>query len=191
MESEQASDGEIVLQTLKHKERFGILMVRYEAPLRRYVGRLGVSNYEDQSDVLQDIFIKVYRNLHSFDHKLKFSSWIYRIAHNEAISAFRKKNVRPEGHLVADSEEILSFVSSSLDSAEVMFDREVNADVVNLALLELDDKYREVLLLRFFEHKEYDEISDILQIPIGSVGTLIHRGKKQLQTVINKQCIRI
>jgi RNA polymerase sigma-70 factor (ECF subfamily) len=191
MTDEQVTDEVVVKQALQDKEQFGVLMDRYEAKLRRYIARLGVRNPDDQLDVLQDIFIKVYRNLNGFDPKLKFSSWIYRIAHNEAISAYRKKNVRPEGHLVADSEEILSFVSGSLETADVAFDKTVNADEVNAALLKLDPKYRQVLLLRFFEHKEYDEISDILQIPIGSVGTLIHRGKKQLATVINADHIRI
>jgi RNA polymerase sigma-70 factor (ECF subfamily) len=191
MTDEQVTDEVVVKRALQDKEQFGVLMDRYEAKLRRYIARLGVRNPDDQLDVLQDIFLKVYRNLNGFDPKLKFSSWIYRIAHNEAISAYRKKNVRPEGHLVADSEEILSFVSGSLETADVAFDKTVNADEVNAALLKLDPKYRQVLLLRFFEHKEYDEISDILQIPIGSVGTLIHRGKKQLATVINADHIRI
>lgn len=191
MDSQQATDEQIVQQSLSNKERFGVLMERYEAPLRRYINRLGIRNPDDQLDVLQDIFLKVYRNLNGFDQRLKFSSWIYRIAHNEAISAYRKKNVRPEGHLVADSEEILSFVSSSMEAADEKFDKTINAEQVNQALLKLDEKYREVLLLRFFEHKEYDEISDILQIPTGSVGTLIHRGKKQLATVINNEHIRI
>jgi len=191
MDDQQVSDEQIVIEALADKERFGELVDRYEAKLRRYIARLGVRNPDDQLDVLQDIFLKVYRNLNGFDSKLKFSSWIYRIAHNEAISAYRKKNVRPEGHLVADSEEILSFVSSSMESADEKFDKTINAEQVNQALLKLDEKYREVLLLRFFEHKEYDEISDILQIPTGSVGTLIHRGKKQLATVINSEHIRI
>jgi RNA polymerase sigma-70 factor (ECF subfamily) len=191
MTDEQVTDEVVVKQALQDKEQFGVLMDRYEAKLRRYIARLGVRNPDDQLDVLQDIFIKVYRNLNGFDPKLKFSSWIYRIAHNEAISAYRKKNVRPEGHLVADSEEILSFVSGSLETADAAFDKTINADEVNAALLKLDPKYRQVLLLQFFEHKEYDEISDILQIPIGSVGTLIHRGKKQLATVINADHVRI
>jgi RNA polymerase sigma-70 factor (ECF subfamily) len=191
MLDQQVSDESDVKAALQDKEQFGVLMDRYEAKLRRYIARLGVRNPDDQLDVLQDIFLKVYRNLNGFDPKLKFSSWIYRIAHNEAISSYRKKNVRPEGHLVADSEEILSFVSGSLETADVMFDKTINAEQVNSALLQLDKKYSEVLLLRFFEHKEYDEISDILQIPIGSVGTLIHRGKKQLAAVINDDHIRI
>jgi len=191
MDEQQPTDEAVVVAALADKEQFGVLMDRYEAKLRRYIARLGIRNPDDQLDVLQDIFIKVYRNLNGFDQKLKFSSWIYRIAHNEAISAYRKKNVRPEGHLIADSEELLSFAAGNLDSAELQFDHTVNAEVLRQALLKLDKKYEAVLILRFFEHKDYDEISDILQIPIGSVGTLIHRGKKQLATVINNEQIRI
>jgi len=191
MDEQHLTDEETVIAALTDKEQFGVLMDRYEAKLRRYISRLGIRNPDDQLDVLQDIFIKVYRNLNGFDSRLKFSSWIYRIAHNEAISSYRKKNIRPEGHLISDSEELLSFAAGNLDSAELQFDEAVNAEVVHQALQKLEQKYTEVLLLRFFEHKDYDEISDILQIPIGSVGTLIHRGKKQLATVINNEHIRI
>ncbi len=190
-ESEQLTDEAIAILVLSDKEQFGILMDRYESKLRRYIARLGVHSPDDQLDVLQDIFLKVYRNIAGFDSGLKFSSWIYRIAHNETISWYRKKNVRPEGHLVGDSEEILGFLSTSLDNPDVTYDEQVNAKEVNHALLSLDKKYYDVLLLRFFEHKEYEEISDILKIPIGSVGTLIHRGKKQLGRAINLDHIRI
>ena len=185
------SDAEVVKMTLKDPDQYGLLVERYEAKLQRYILRLGVRVLDDQLDVLQEIFIKAYRNLNSFDTSLSFSSWVYRIAHNEAISFYRKKNVRPEGHLVGNGDEVLSFLSSSLDTAEVKFDKSINAEEVNKALTLIDEKYREPLVLRFFEHKEYDEISDILQIPIGSVGTLIHRGKKQLATVLNKDALRI
>lgn len=185
------SDAEVVKMTLKDPDQYGLLVERYEAKLQRYILRLGVRVLDDQLDVLQEIFIKAYRNLNSFDTSLSFSSWIYRIAHNEAISFYRKKNVRPEGHLVGDGDEVLSFISSSLDTADMKFDQGINAEEVNKALGMIDEKYREPLVLRFFEHKEYDEISDILQIPIGSVGTLIHRGKKQLATVLNKDALRI
>ncbi len=185
------SDVEVVKMTLKDPNQYGLLVERYEAKLQRYIARLGIRVHDDQLDVLQEIFIKAYRNLNSFDTSLSFSSWIYRIAHNEAISFYRKKNVRPEGHLVGDGDEVLSFLSSTLDTADVKFDQSINAEEVNKALTLIDEKYREPLILRFFEHKEYDEISDILQIPIGSVGTLIHRGKKQLSTVLNKDALSI
>lgn len=185
------SDVEVVLMTLKEPNQYGILVERYETKLKRYIARLGVRNHDDQLDVLQEIFIKAYRNLNSFDTSFSFSSWIYRIAHNEAISWYRKRNVRPEGHLVGDSEDLLGFIRSKEEGVDVLFDKGINASEVAKALEQLDDKYREPIVLRFFEHKEYDEISDILQIPIGSVGTLIHRGKKQLANVLNKDNLRI
>ena len=177
--------------TLRDKHFFGELVDRYEAKLTRYVARLGVRDPEDQLDVLQEIFLKAYRNLNGFDTSLKFSSWIYRVAHNEAISWYRKKNVRPEGHLVSESDDLLQFLQTKEDQADVQFDKTVNAIEVTRALGDIDPKYREVLILRFFEHKEYEEISDILQIPIGSVGTLLHRGKKQLRSALNQDAIRI
>ena len=99
--------------------------------------------------------------------------------------------MRPEGHLIAESEEILNLINSQEETQEKLFDEEVNADTVNSALLEIDEKYRSVLILRFFEHREYDDISDILRIPVGSVGTLIHRGKSQLKKKINPEKISV
>lgn len=185
------SDEEIVRQTLVDSNQYGLLMERYEAKLKRYIVRLGIRIPDDQLDVLQEIFIKAYRNLNGFDTSLSFSSWIYRIAHNEAVSFYRKKNVRPEGHMVGDGEEILQFLASTQEGPEMKFDKSVNAEEVTRALEHIDEKYREPIILRFFEHKEYDEISDILKIPIGSVGTLLHRGKKQLASVLNKDILRI
>lgn len=185
------SDEEIAALALKESSMFGHIIERYEAPLCRYIRRLGVLRHEDQQDVLQEIFIKVYRNLNGFDTALKFSSWIYRIAHNESITWFRKQNVRPEGHLISESEEMLGFIKSDESDQEQLFDVNVNAEMISAALQAIDSKYRSVLVLRFFEHKEYEEISDILKIPIGSVGTLIHRGKRQLKDKIDPEQIRI
>ena len=178
------SDSEVVALTLVNTSAFTELVTRYEAKLLRYVRRLGIQNSEDQEDVLQEIFIKVYKNLNGFDTTFSFSSWIYRIAHNEAISFYRKRNVRPEGHQIADSEEILSWLAADSHSPERIFDTAVSVTILTEALNQLEEKYRDPILLRYFEHKEYEEISDILKIPIGSVGTLIHRGKKRLQELI-------
>jgi len=185
------TDEEIVTMALSEHSSFGFLVERYEEKLKRYINRLGVRNFDDQLDVLQDIFIKTFKNLNSFDTSLSFSSWIYRIAHNEAISWYRKQNVRPEGHLVNNGEEVLGFVSNTEDTPDITFDKSINAETLNQALNKIDGKYCEVLILRYFEHKEYEEISDILKIPIGSVGTLLYRGKKQLYNVLNKEAVRI
>lgn len=185
------SDEALVSSTLTNSNDFGVLIERYEKKIQRYIYRLGIRNFEDQQDVLQEIFIKAYRNLNSFDTSLTFSSWLYRIAHNEAISWYRKHTSRPEGHLLADSDEILGIIASKEEGPDLIFDQNLNADAVTKALTKIEDKYREVLVLRYFEHMEYNEISDILRIPPGSVGTLIHRGKKQLYHELNQEQIRI
>lgn len=185
------TDEVLIKEVLREPEQFGHIIERYETKLSRYINRLGVRGREDQEDVLQEIFIKVYKNLNGFDQSLKFSSWIYRIAHNEAISWFRKHSVRPEGHLVGDSEAVFDYVRSAEPDQETLFDGEVNAKVLSTALNALDAKYKSVLILRFYEQYEYEEISDILQIPVGSVGTLIHRGKQQLRKQIDPEHIRL
>lgn len=175
------SDEEAVALTLREKAFYGHIVFRYEDKLDRYIRRLGISNEEDRKDVLQNIFIKVYKNLQGFDTSLSFSSWIYRIAHNEAISWYRKAHVRPEGHQVDEGDEIISLTSTGEESAEKKFDAKIHAKELNRALRKIPEKYRDPLILRFFEHKEYEEISDILQMPPGTVGTLIHRGKQELK----------
>lgn len=184
-------DIEMVQLALREQAFFAHIISRYEAKLDRYIRRLGIHDEEDRVDVLQEIFIKVYRNLNSFDQSLRFSSWIYRIAHNEAISWYRKRNARPEGHMVIDSDDVFNFLSTKEESSEVKFDKEINADKLAQALEQIDEKYRAVIMLRYFEHKDYNEISDILQIPLGSVGTLLHRGKHALRDVLNPESVRM
>ena len=175
------TDEAVVQATLRDKNQFAVLVVRYEAKLDRYVRRLGILSPDDRQDILQNIFIKTYRNLHDFDPNLSFSSWVYRIAHNEAMSWHRREKVRPTGHLVAESDELLPLLESGELDPETAAIAVGDATRLERALQALSDKYREPLILRFFEHKEYEEISDILRIPIGTVGTLIYRGKKELK----------
>lgn len=184
-------DEEVVKEALKEKAFFEHIVIRYEDKLSRYIRRLGVHNDEDRADVLQNIFIKVYKNLYGYDAELPFSSWIYRIAHNEAVSWYRKSNARPEGHLVDATEDIFALLATTEDSQEEKFDIKINAQEVNEALQKISQKYRDALILRFFEHKEYEEISDILRIPPGTVGTLIHRGKKELRQILDHNHLRI
>ena len=93
--------------------------------------------------------------------------------------------------MIGDSEEIIGFLTSKDELQDEIFDKTINAKVVNQALKNIDEKYREVIILRYFEHKEYEEISDILKIPVGSVGTLLHRGKKQVLRELNLDAVRM
>lgn len=176
------SDNELVARSLEERAFFGELVDRYQAKLARYITRLGVQDPDDRDDVLQDIFIKVYKNLNSFDQSLSFSAWIYRIAHNEAVSWYRRRKSRPEGYLVTDSDAIIGLISDEkTERPEERFDRDIDAARLSRELERLDDKYRDVLVLRYFEHLEYEDISDVLKIPVGTVGTWVARAKKQLK----------
>ncbi len=175
------SDNELVARALRERAFFGDIVDRYEAKLGRYITRLGVKDPDDRDDVLQDVFIKVYKNLNNFDQSLSFSAWIYRIAHNEAVSWYRRRKARPEGYLAAEGDNIVTLISDDSESPEDSFDKNIDAEMLLHELEKLDDKYRDVLVLRYFEHLEYEDISDILKIPVGTVGTLVHRAKKQLR----------
>lgn len=185
-EDRPLTDQEVVALALRERAFFGHIVERYQEKLSRYVTRLGVRDPEERADVLQDIFIKVYRNLNDYDPGYSFSGWIYRIAHNEAISWYRRRKVRPEGNMIETGDEVVALLGTEEESAEERFDRKIDAADLSGALRELDEKYRDVLVLRYFEHLEYEEISDALKIPVGTVGTLIHRAKAQLRKILKK-----
>ncbi len=186
-EYDNLSDKELVSVVLSDKNAFSAVITRYESALRRYIFRLGVRDSRDIEDILQNSFIKVYRFLLSFDDSFSFSSWIYRIVHNETYDFFRVKKRRPEITLDDDSQQLFLNIESDDDGPEQVFDNNVNKEVMMKALEKLDKKYRDVLVLRYGEDKDYRQISDILQIPEGTVATLIHRGKKSLKTFLTEE----
>lgn len=123
----------------------------------------------DATDIVQNAFIKAFMNLNGFDIEKKFSSWIYRIVHNEAVNILAKrKNELP-------ILENMNFESE--ESIEDDLSKEETKEKVNKCLSHMPLKYAEPISLFFLEEKSYEEISDILRIPIGTVGTRINRAK--------------
>ncbi len=175
------TDEEVVYLAIKDKEKFALLMERYADKLMRYLARLGVSVYEDREDIFQDSFLNAYRHLSSFDLTLSFSSWIYRIVHNEAMSFFRRKKSRPEVILGIESDLFLFALRDENADTAAATERRLSAHELSLALAEISQKYRDILVLRFFEERSYGEISDILKIPVGTVSTMIHRARRSLR----------
>ncbi len=181
----EKTDVELVGMSLENSDHFLCLSNRYEDKLLRYIMRISKFSREDASDVLQDVFIKTYFNLNGFDKELQFSSWVYRIAHNETISAIRKKVARPSVNL--DVGDIEKFGESFDMTKEI--DNTFDRKMIDEALSRLDEKYREVLVLRFLDEKDYVEISDILKKPVSTVGNLILRGKKLFREEYEKLTI--
>ncbi len=175
------TDQELVAAAIADRQAFSHIVHRYEAPLGRYVRRVGATE-SDADDVLQEVFVKLFINLNDYDPHLKFSSWLYRIAHNETVSFLRKKNIRP-GVLTLSAEDVDFFFEQLADETDFaeLASRRYDAQIVRESLRELAPRYAEVLTLRFLEEKSYSEISDILKVPEGTVATLINRGKQALK----------
>lgn len=160
----------------------GEIIERYEKKLSLYIGRKSNATPDDRKDMLQNIFIKVYKNIYDFDTTLSFSSWIYRIAHNEMIDWYRKEKRTP--HLSLEgSDYILQTIASETDTSALAI-RDEEKRALRTAIEQLPEQYRDIVELRFFEEKSYDEIADILTIPPGTVAVRINRVKKRLQDIL-------
>lgn len=183
----ELTDEQLVANSLQNPENFKYLIERYQGKFSKYIERRASVSKEDVEDLLQDIFIKIYLNLNDFDTSLKFSSWGYRIAHNEIISWYRRKKVRPQINFEDFEEENIINIFKDDHDVEKTFEKAEIKKNVHTAVEKLSDKYKEIIMLRYLEEREYEEISDILQIPIGTVSTLIFRGKKELQKLLEHQ----
>jgi RNA polymerase sigma-70 factor (ECF subfamily) len=180
-------DEEIVRRTLSNKEAFAIIIERYEAKLLRYLERLGVGVREDREDILQNAFVKAYKNLNGFDLSLTFSSWMYRITHNEAMSFFRSKHARPQVILSEEGEGLITELRDEDSDASALTELRLSREELAKGFATLSPQYRDALTLRFFENRSYTEMSDILEVPVGTVSTLIYRAKRALRASLPKQ----
>lgn len=166
----------------KRTETFDLIIKRYENKLLRY-GRRFLFNYENVEDAVQNIFIKVYININDFDISKKFSSWIYRIAHNHFINIIKKN--KKESYLFFDADIIFSFPGKE-DNALEKIKKEEEKKEIEKNLNKLKTKYKEPIILYYFEEKDYKEISDILRIPISTVGIRLKRGRDQIKKIYGK-----
>ena len=173
------SDNEIAAKSLENLDYFSCLYQRYEPELLRYIRRVSGLEDDEAQDILQESFIKIWRNLNEFDTGMKFSSWIYRIVHNETISHLRKKKSYGKDKTV--DAELYRNILADAEGAEMV--REDALATIPVVLAQLPEKYREILVLKFLELKSYEEISDILKIPEGTVAIRISRAKERFRTL--------
>ncbi|OGJ37300.1 MAG: hypothetical protein A2383_01345 [Candidatus Pacebacteria bacterium RIFOXYB1_FULL_39_46] len=163
-----------------NKEIYAEIIKRYQTKLMRYALYL-INDEHQAADVVQDSFIKAYVNLQSFDLKKKFSSWIYRIVHNEAMNLINKtKNNQ------AMSIKEFEAIDDGVDLEDSLIKKELILRAQN-CLNQISLIYREPLSLYYLEEKSYEEISDILKIPIGTVGTRINRAKVIIKKICQKK----
>ena len=158
-------------------ESFGVLLDRYEKKLTRYARKFLLFD-EEGTDMVQDVFIKAYANIQSFDTKQRFSPWVYRIAHNEFINEIKRREKAPLSFF--DGDTIFPQPKAEEETDRMTLEKE-SKQIVNSSLEKLEDKYKAPLVLHFYEYMSYQDISEILRIPVSTVGVRISRGKKKLK----------
>lgn len=174
---DERTDEEIVaLVQSGQVDRFEEIIKRYQNRLYGYLKNLTNQKPEEVEDILSEVMILGYVNLQSFDTKKKFSSWIFRVAHNKAIDYFKKRKIKTNE--IGDGEELWGDGRKLMEEIEIEKERnkEINKVIEGLQL-----KYKEVVVLYYFEDKSYEEISDILKIPTSNVGVILYRAKKILK----------
>jgi RNA polymerase sigma-70 factor (ECF subfamily) len=134
-----------------------------------------LNNDEDARDAAQDTLVKVLRHLGQFDPKRKFSTWVFGIARNTCIDEHRRRKRRAWD----EPRDIVDTSPSPLTNVAQIR----RASLLKGALADLPPMYREVLILYHFEHLKYQEIADILELPIGTVMNRIFRARKKLRVL--------
>jgi RNA polymerase sigma-70 factor (ECF subfamily) len=163
-------------------EAFGVLVERYQRRVAN-VALAVVHNQEDALELAQETFVRAYENLDKFESRSSFSTWLYRIAANLAIDFWRREG----RHVVLRGEdaenELRRMPTERGDSYKAASRSELSARL-SKALEELTPEHRAVILLREVEGLSYDEISEVLQIPRGTVMSRLHYARTHLRTLL-------
>jgi RNA polymerase sigma-70 factor (ECF subfamily) len=176
-------DGTVVAAALKGvPEACEEIVRRYERPIYGLIARM-VRDEAQAEDLTQDTFLKMFRALARYDSTLRFSSWLFRIAHNTAIDYLRQRRLliaTPVEDPDDESDPLQALPDPSAISPERSAERAELAVAVDRALDRVRPDYRAVLVLRYQEGLEYQDIADVLGVPLGTVKTFLHRARRDL-----------
>lgn len=168
-------------------EAFNHIVARYKNPLTNFVYRF-VGDYDDCDDIVQETFVRVFRNKHSYTPQAKFSTWIYTIASNLAKSRLRQK----ERHRIFSLSSLWSSGDESREieipdsryAADRQADSSIKFEHIQKALNTISPKYREVVVLRDIQELTYEEIAKVTGLNLGTVKSRIKRGRTMLQKLL-------
>ncbi len=182
--ADQQTDEEIAKKIQSGKiELFGVLVERYQEKMIRYARRF-LFRDQDIEDLVQEIFLKAYTNLQSFDASRRFSPWLYRIAHNLFINQIKKKKREPLPFFNLDT--FLPSLTAE-ENPETEMEKKEFCQMIDKCLAHLAIKYREPLILYYFEKLNYREISQALAVPKSTVGIRLKRAKEKLKEIYQKK----
>lgn len=182
-----ADDHRLITECLKGDTlAFGELIRRYQDRLFNTVYRL-VGGVEDAQDVVQDTFLNAYRSLDSFKGDAEFFTWLYRIAINTATSLKRKQKVALSLHGGRNGQGSIDPLDGSDGSQPGhALERAEQERRIQEALSRLSPEHRAVLVLKEMEDQRYEDIAEILQLPVGTVRSRLHRARMELRKILER-----
>ena len=160
---------------------FEELVRRYQRPISAYVYRM-VGNYESALDLTQEIFIKVYSSLQRYRSEFKFSTWIYKIAHNAAIDHLRRTSTREQSLVMGPENDQFDLpLESKRPSPEQESERKERRGEIESVVRTLPANYRELIILRHSQDLSYEEIVEVTGLPLGTVKNRLFRAREMMR----------
>lgn len=188
MNATLVSDHDLVTRAQQGSEKaYRELLARYQRPVFSIIFRM-IRDREQAEDLAQETFVRVFNHIGRYDPRYKFSSWIFKIATNLTIDWIRRKELKTvsiDGSRNATSSEemeatAITIASDDENPEELLEARELGEEIEE-AIGKLRPEYRAAILLRHVEGREYQEIAEIMSLPLGTVKTYIHRGRNELR----------
>jgi len=164
------------------QDAFAWIMKKYKGPLQNLIYKM-VSDKNEVEDLIQEVFIKVYNSLKNYSQEYAFSTWIYRIAINNTIDYLRKKKLETfsiHSDEEEDDDRPKYEIPDTSYSADAIIILEQRQQIINDAINSLPEKYKKIIELRHKEELSYEEISEILNLPIGTVKAHLFRARELL-----------
>ncbi|HEX8846379.1 MAG TPA: sigma-70 family RNA polymerase sigma factor [Pyrinomonadaceae bacterium] len=176
------ADGDLVARAVTGREDgFEELVRRYQRPIAAYVYRM-VGNYDAALDLTQEVFIKVYNSLRRYRSEFKFSTWIYKIAHNSAVDHLRRSGTREQSLVKEFEGEPRELpVESDRLSPEQEYAGKERREEIEQVVRALPAAYRELILLRHSRDMSYDEIAEVTGLPLGTVKNRLFRAREAMR----------
>ncbi len=179
------------LKTIRRCKRgeeaaFAEILGRYRGPIYNLCYRMS-RNAEDARDLGQEVFIKVFSLLDRFDENYAFSSWLFRIATNHCIDHLRRNRLRfisLDGGVGPDGEEYELQLPDSGPGPDTVLQRKQALERLDEVINELPPHYQAITLLRHDQQLSYEEIAEVLSLPLGTVKARIHRARQQIQQML-------
>jgi len=160
---------------------FEELVRRYQRPISAYVYRM-VGNYESALDLTQEIFIKVYNSLRRYRSEFKFSTWIYKIAHNSAVDHLRRINTREQSLISGPEGDHFELpIESPRPTPEQESERKERRIEIEAVVRTLPATYRELVILRHSQDLTYEEIVEVTGLPLGTVKNRLFRAREMMR----------